>query len=322
MGLRLRTLAHPFTFFLSVFFLEISQCYLGGGAHMRLMLLRGCDDKRIFCSSWFLMPFKDQSWWPYLCVSEPPILCSAHVCRAVCVSLFPLKCWLLLGWSADYCWQRQFNVSSVFPLILALYWGLHTIVRSGFVIGWLLIQDSNSLEYVADRLNGKGAYILLDFLVVVFLAVLGWLGWQHTFLDPDTWCVQGPNFDDLCACLSQCKCMLSLFTFPKIWPCALVMLSCASVWLWWQEHIFSRCWDLIVQGPNFDELCACLSQCTFVLCERYILICYPWCIWVSFHSKLGLLCFPDSLVGDASRCLFMATFLGCFQTGAGCCLPL
>jgi len=46
----------------------------------------------------------------------------------------------------------------------------------------------------------------------------------------------------------------------------------------------SRCWDF-VQGPKFDELCACLSQCTFIHCvSSMILICCPWCI----HSELGL----------------------------------
>jgi len=65
----------------------------------------------------------------------------------------------------------------------------------------------------------------LGFLGGVSLDVLPWLGWQkHTFLDPDTWCVQGPNFDDLCACLSQCKCMLSLFTVPKLSSCYVFLM--------------------------------------------------------------------------------------------------
>lgn len=153
MGLRLRTLAHPFFCF---------QCYLGfGGEHMRL-LLRGCDDKRIFCSFWFLMPIKDQSWWPYLCVSEP-MLCSAHVRQAVSVSFSPP---IFIPAEVLITACRGSLLSHLCALqLLALYWGLHTIVHSGLVIGWLLIQDANRLEFLADRLNGKGTYILLYFCV-------------------------------------------------------------------------------------------------------------------------------------------------------------
>ena len=80
----------------------------------------------------------------------------------------------------------------------------------------------------------------LGFLGCVSLDVLPWLGWQkHTFLDPDTWCVQGPNFDDLCACLSQCKCMLSIFTVPKLSSCyVFLMIRVFFARLWWQEHTF------------------------------------------------------------------------------------
>jgi len=97
----------------------------------------------------------------------------------------------------------------------------------------------------------------------------------------------------------------TLMTFVRVWASAnawfpyslflsylLVMFSsCIRVvfaWLWWQQHTFldaETSLFLIVQGPNFDELCACLSQCTFIHCvNSMILICYPWCI----HSELGL----------------------------------
>jgi len=121
---------------------------------------------------------------------------------------------------------------------------------------------------------------------VVSLAVIAWLGWQkHTFLDPDTWYVQGPKlWWPLCvsepvqmhAFLIHCSLVIFLLCFPHD-PC----FFCAAMMT---RTYISRCWDF-VQGPKFDELCACLSQCTFIHCvSSMILICCPWCI----HSELGL----------------------------------
>jgi len=98
-----------------------------------------------------------------------------------------------------------------------------------------------------------------------------------------------------------CSRTKTLMTFVRVWASAnacfpyslflsylLVMFSSWSVFFcaaMMTRTYISRCWDLIVQGPKFDELCACLSQCTFIHCvSSMILICCPWCI----HSELGL----------------------------------
>jgi len=78
------------------------------------------------------------------------------------------------------------------------------------------------------------------------------------------------------AFLIHCSLVIFLLCFPHD-PC----FFCAAMMT---RTYISRCWDF-VQGPKFDELCACLSQCTFIHCvSSMILICCPWCI----HSELGL----------------------------------
>lgn len=69
--------------------------------------------------------------------------------------------------------------------------------------------------------------------------------------------------------------------------CGLVMFfSCiVFVWLWWQEYTFLDADTWIVWGPKFDELCACLSQCAFILCVKCMIsVCCLWCIWLLFCS--------------------------------------
>ena len=116
---------------------------------------------------------------------------------------------------------------------------------------------------------------------MVSLAVLAWLGWQkHTFLDPDTWYVQGPKlWWPLCvsepvqmhAFLIHCSLVIFLLCFPH--ASVLFLRGCDD------RTYISRCWDLIVQGPDFDELDACLSLCTFIHSElglNYVFLVYLW----------------------------------------------
>ena len=163
------------------------------------------------------------------------------------------------------------------------------------VIGWV-IQGANSLVFLTDRLNGKETDILFLF------CVSAWIPWWCLWLFLHGWDDKNIRFSILILGVFKDQ---TLMTFVRVWASAnacfpyslflsylLVMFSsCIRVvfaWLWWQQHTFldaETSLFLIVQGPNFDELCACLSQCTFIHCvNSMILICYPWCI----HSELGL----------------------------------
>jgi len=98
------------------------------------------------------------------------------------------------------------------------------------VIGWV-IQGANSLVFLTDRLNGKETDILFLF------CVSAWIPWWCLWLLLHGWddknirfsilildMFKDQNFDDLCACLSQCKCMLSLFTVPKLSSCYVFLM--------------------------------------------------------------------------------------------------
>ena len=157
----------------------------------------------------------------------------------------------------------------------------------------------------------------LGFLGGVSLDVLPWLGWQkHTFLDPDTWCVQGPNFDDLCACLSQCKCMLSIFTVPKLSSCyVFLMHPCCFCLAVMTTTYISRCWNIIVLDCSRTKfwwaLCVSEPVHLYSLCEQYdpylLSMVYP--LWTRAQfcftgSRMVTIC----LSNDAIGCLFLLFF--------------
>ena len=125
-----------------------------------------------------------------------------------------------------------------------------------------------------------------------------------------------------------CSRTKTLMTFVRVWASAnacfpyslflsylLVMFSSWSVFFcaaMMTRTYISRCWDLIVQGPKFDELCACLSQCTFIHCVNSMIL-YLLSMVYPFRTRAQL-CFSGSLVvticlsNDASGCMFPVFF--------------
>ena len=107
----------------------------------------------------------------------------------------------------------------------------------------------------------------LDFLLVS-LAHLAWLGWQeHMFLDPDTWFFSRTKlWWPLCVSEPVQTSMFSLFIVTWLWP---FMHLGYLGWLWWHKYSFLDAETWFIQGPYFDELCACLSQHIHSLLENY-----------------------------------------------------
>lgn len=151
--------------------------------------------------------------------------------------------------------------------------------------------------------DDKNIRCRLDFLVVSSYGLAGMTyvsrSWYLIFF-------QGPNFDDLCACLSQYKWVCFPFFFvPEVFLiyCYKVMALCASglfrVAMMIKVFV-SRCWDLNYSRTIFWWALCVSERAPSPLLENYEPFWCPWYIWILLAWSVGIGCLSTVIFGDCA----------------------
>jgi hypothetical protein len=144
--------------------------------------------------------------------------------------------------------------------------------------------------------DDKNIRCRLDFLVVSSYGLAGMTyvsrSWYLIFF-------QGPNFDDLCACLSQYKWVCFPFFLTWSFPYLLLQgygpLTFVAMMI---KCLFLDAETWIIQGLYFDELCVCLSQHLHLCLKTMNLFWCPWYIWILLAWSVGIGCLSTVIFGD------------------------